>query len=131
MVVSDHSPSTLELKQEDDFRQVWGGLSGCQSTRHLLLAGGRLDLQTIAAVTSTNIAKRFGLMNKGDIAQGFDADLWIVDLDREDVVRNEDLLYRNPFSVHEGQKIRGRTVKTLVRGEDPGRGRFIRPGARS
>jgi allantoinase len=131
MVVSDHSPSTLELKQGDDFRQIWGGISGCQSTRHLLLADGRLDLQTIAAVTSTNIAKRFGAMNKGDIAPGFDADLWIVDLDWEGVVRRQDLLYRNPFSVHEGQKIRGRTIKTLVRGQEPGAGRFIRPGARS
>jgi allantoinase len=127
MVVSDHSPSTLELKQGDDFNQIWGGISGCQSTRHLLLADGRLDLQTIAAVTSTNIAKRFGVMNKGDIAPGFDADLWMVDLGWEDVVRSQELLYRNPFSVHEGRKIRGRTIKTLVRGQEPGAGRFIRP----
>ncbi len=131
MVVSDHSPSTLELKQGDDFRRIWGGISGCQSTRHLLLADGRLDLLAIAAVTSTNIAKRFGVVNKGDIAPGFDADLWIVDLDWEDVVRSDDLLYRNPFSVHQGQKIRGRTVKTLVRGHEPGHGEFIQPGARS
>ncbi len=131
MVVSDHSPSTLELKQGDDFRQIWGGISGCQSTRHLLLADGRLELQTVGAVTSTNIAKRFGVTNKGDIAPGFDADLWMVDLDWEGVVRSQDLLYRNPFSVHEGQKIRGRTIRTLVRGQEPGAGRFIRPGARS
>jgi len=131
MVVSDHSPSTLELKQGDDFRQIWGGISGCQSTRQLLLADGRLDVQTIAAVTSTNIAKRFGVMNKGDIAPGFDADLWIVDLDWQGVVRSEDLLYRNAFSAHEGQRIRGRTVKTLVGGRESGSGRFIRPAARS
>lgn len=131
MVVSDHSPSTLELKQGDDFRQIWGGISGCQSTRHLLLADGRLELQTIAAVTSTNIAKRFGMMNKGDIAPGFDADLWLVDLSHEDVVRREDLLYRNAFSAHEGQRIRGRTVRTLIGGGEPGSGRFIRPAARS
>jgi len=130
MVVSDHSPSTLELKQDDDFRKVWGGISGCQSTRQLLLADGRLEVQTIAAVTSTNIAKRFRMTRKGDIAPGFDADLWIVDLDWEGVVRSEDLLYRNPFSVHKGQKVRGRTVKTLVGGKEPGAGRFIRPGAR-
>jgi allantoinase len=131
MVVSDHSPSTLELKQGDDFSVVWGGISGCQSTRQLLLAMGRLELPVIAAVTSTNISTRLGLANKGDIAPGFDADLWLVDLSHEDVVRPEDLLYRNPFSAHEGQRIRGRTVKTLVRGQDPGRGRFIQPGARS
>jgi allantoinase len=127
MVVSDHSPSTLDLKQGDDFRKIWGGISGCQSTRQLLLADRRLELPLIAALTATNVARRFGLEQKGDIAPGFDADLWIVDLNGEDVVRREDLLYRNPFSVHEGQKIRGKTIRTLVRGDDPGRGKLIRP----
>jgi dihydroorotase-like cyclic amidohydrolase len=56
-------------------------------------------------------------MLKGDVAPGFDADLWLVDLSHTDVVRKEDLLYRNPFSAHEGQPIRGRTVRTLVRGQ--------------
>ncbi len=130
MVVSDHSPSTLDLKQDGDFRKIWGGISGCQSTRQLLLAQERLDLPALAAVTSTNIARRFRMPHKGDIAPGLDADLWIVDLDAEDAVRSEDLLYRNRFSVHEGQKIRGRTIKTLVRGREAGHGVFIRPGAR-
>jgi allantoinase len=136
MVVSDHSPSTLDLKQGDDFFRMWGGISGCQSTRHLLLAKNLLGLQSIAALTATNVARRFGLTTKGDVAPGFDADLWLVDLSREDVVRAEDLLYRNKFSAHEGQPIRGRTVRTLVRGQTafpdgrPG-GRLIRAGARS
>jgi allantoinase len=117
MVVSDHSPSTLALKQGENFLRIWGGISGCQSTRQLLLAQNRLELPVIAAVTSTNVANRFGLKHKGHIAPGFDADLWLVDLSHSDVVRREDLLYRNPFSAHEGQPIRGRTVRTLVRGQ--------------
>jgi allantoinase len=131
MIVSDHSPSTLDLKAGVDFTRIWGGISGCQSTRQLLLAQDRLDLPGVAAVTSGNIARRFGLEGKGDIATAYDADLWIVDLSSEDVVRREDLFYRNPFSAHEGQRIRGRTVKTLVGGREPGTGKFIRPGARS
>ena len=127
MVVSDHSPSTLELKAGDDFRTVWGGISGCQSTRQLLLAHDGLELPLVAAVTATRIAERFGIKDKGDIAPGFDADLWLVDLDHADEVRREDLLYRNRFSAHEGQKIRGRTVKTLVRGLEPSSGEHIRP----
>jgi allantoinase len=116
MVVSDHSPSTLELKQGKNFLKIWGGISGCQSTRQLLLAQHRLELPLIAALTSTNVARRFGLKHKGEVALGFDADLWLVDLSHDDVVRKEDLLYRNPFSAHEGQPIRGRTIRTLVRG---------------
>jgi allantoinase len=136
MVVSDHSPSTLALKQGTDFFEIWGGISGCQSTRQLLLAQDKLELPTVAAVTATNVARRFGLAGKGDIAPGFEADLWLVDLGHESVVRREDLLYRNPFSVHEGQRIRGKTVRTLLRGRTvyPGgepSGKFIRPGARS
>ena len=50
------------------------------------------------------------------MAVGFDADLWLVDLSDESVVRKEDLRYRNPFSAHERHPIRGRTVRTLVRG---------------
>ena len=132
IVVSDHSPSTLDLKQGNDFRKIWGGISGCQSTRQLLLALDVLDLPRVAAVTSTNIARRFGLRKKGDIAPGFDADLWLVDLGWEGPVRSQDLLYRNPFSVHEGASIRGKTVRILVRGKDPrpGVGSFIRPAAR-
>jgi dihydroorotase-like cyclic amidohydrolase len=74
------------------------------------------------------------LAGKGDIAPGFDADLWLVDLSEEELLRPDDLLYLNPFSVHEGQRIRGHTVRTLVGGAEPGSGRFIRPkgrGARS
>jgi allantoinase len=119
MVVSDHSPSTQELKRGDDFFKIWGGISGCQSTRQLLLAHAderSIDLPTVAAVTATNPARRFRLAKKGEIAVGFDADLWLADLSYEGVVRKEDLLYRNPFSAHEGQPIRGRTAWTLVRG---------------
>lgn len=116
MVVSDHSPATLDLKRGGDFLEIWGGISGCQSTRQLLLAQDRLDLVDVAAVTATNIARRFGIEGKGDIAVGHDADLWLVDLHERSTVQASELLYRNPFSAHEGQPIRGRTVRTLVRG---------------
>jgi allantoinase len=125
IVVSDHSPTTFDLKQGDDYRKIWGGISGCQTTRQLLLADERSDPLTVATVTSTEIARRFRIEGKGQVAPGFDADLWLVDLSWEGVVRREDLLYKNPFSAHEGQKIRGRTVRTIH-----GAARFIRPGAR-
>jgi allantoinase len=125
IVVSDHSPTTFDLKQGDDYRKIWGGISGCQTTRQLLLADERSDPLTVATVTSTEIARRFRIEGKGQVAPGFDADLWLVDLSWEGVVRREDLLYKNPFSAHEGQKIRGRTVRTIH-----GAPEFIQPGAR-
>ena len=116
IVVSDHSPSTADLKHGDDFRKIWGGISGCQTTRQLLLAQDRIDLARIAAVTATNVARRFRVGGKGDIAPGYDCDLWIVDLAYEGRVTRDKLAYRNAFSAHEGQRIRGRTVNTIERG---------------
>lgn len=120
MVVSDHSPSSLNLKRGDDFFKLWGGISGCQSTRQLLLASGPgrgLDLAAVATVTARNEARRFRLLGKGEIAVGFDADLWLVDLSYHGIVRAEELLYRNQFSVYEGRPAHGRTVRTMVRGQ--------------
>jgi allantoinase len=119
IVVSDHSPSSPDLKHGADFFKLWGGISGCQSTRQLLLAGAHqrsIDVAVIAAATATNVARRFRLARKGEVRVGFDADLWLADLSTELVVRREDLLYRHPFSAHEGQTIRGRTVQTFLRG---------------
>jgi allantoinase len=119
MVVSDHSPSSMELKQGDDFFRLWGGIAGCQSTRQVLLAEALprgLDLGLVAAVTAGNQANRFGLPDKGEISVGRDADLWLVELSSEARLQAADLVYRNPFSAFEGQWIRGRTVRTMVRG---------------
>jgi allantoinase len=119
MVVSDHSPSSMKLKQGDDFFRLWGGIAGCQSTRQLLLAEALprgLDLGLIAAVTAGNQARRFGLPDKGEISVGRDADLWLVELSAERRLRAEDLFYRNPFSAFEGHWIRGRTERTMLRG---------------
>jgi allantoinase len=119
MVVSDHSPSSPDLKRGDDFFKLWGGISGCQSTRQLLLEGANrrsIDVGVIATATATNVARRFGLAGKGEIGVGFDADLWLADLSHQSVVRPVELLYKHPISAHEGQAIRGRTVRTLVRG---------------
>jgi allantoinase len=85
----------------------------------------------IAASTATNVARRFGLSRKGEVAVGFDADLWLVDLSQESVVRREDLLYKHPISAHEGQPTRGRTVMTLVRGRTVFAGGRIISGPRS
>jgi allantoinase len=119
MVVSDHSPSSMELKQGDDFFRLWGGIAGCQSTRQVLLAEAMprgVDLDLIAAVTSGNQARRFGLPDKGEISVGRDADLWLVELSSKTRLQAEDLFYRNPFSAFQGHWIRGRTLRTIVRG---------------
>jgi allantoinase len=119
MVTSDHSPGAPEVKV-GDFFTAWGGISGCQSTLQLVLEAGHvlrgLPLERVAALTATTAAGRFGLPGKGRLEPGFDADLALVDLRWTGTVELDDLHYRHPYTAYEGQAIRGRVVRTLLRG---------------
>lgn len=122
MVVSDHSPSPPDMKQDASFFRVWGGISGCQSLLQLLLTHGydqrQLPLHLISSLAATSIAQRFGLFpRKGQLAPGADADLAIVDLRHREELTAEHLLYRHRHSPYVGQTLRGRVMRTLVRGQ--------------
>jgi len=140
LVVSDHSPSSPDLKSGRPLLECWGGLSGCQSTVGLMLehahARRGIPLPAVCRALATNAAERFRLPGKGAIAEGLDADLVLVDLSHQFDLRADDLLYRHRQSAYLGVAHRGRIVRTLVRGTtvfEGGRaasapiGRLLRP----
>jgi allantoinase len=110
-VASDHSPCPPAMK-EGHFTAAWGGIAGCQSLLALLLDSGRLPLDRVAALTSTNPAVRLRLA-KGRLEPGADADLTLVDLDARHAPPLHDRHRLSPFG---GLALRGRVVRTLVRG---------------
>lgn len=120
MVASDHSPAPASMKTGEDFFRIWGGISGCQSTLRLLLTEGHaargLALSAIARVASSFPAGRFGLPAKGRIAVGADADLVLVDIEATGRLAAEQLFYRHRHSPYLGRELRGRIVRTLLRG---------------
>jgi allantoinase len=140
MVTSDHSPSPPELKG-GDFLSAWGGIAGCQTTLQLLLEHGHarrgVDLQRVAAATSAGAAARFRLAGKHGLEPGSDADLTLVDVGETWALSAEELLYRHVLSPYVGLPVRGRIVRTIVRGRTVfagGRvvaggpdGQFVRP----
>ena len=122
MVTSDHSPAPAEMKTDPNFFQVWGGISGCQSVLQLLLTEGyekrSLPLAGIVALTAENIARRFGLSgSKGRLAPGMDADFVLVNMQSQGQLRAEDLFYRYKHSPYVGRMLRGKIVRTLLRGK--------------
>ncbi|GCE30815.1 allantoinase [Dictyobacter alpinus] len=121
MVASDHSPAPPQMKLSADFFKVWGGISGCQSLLSLLLTEGyhqrHLPLQTIVAATSAYVARRFQLPDqKGRLEVGADADLSLVALSTPYQLQERDLFYQHPYSPYLGLELRGKIVRTLVRG---------------
>ncbi|GAC1645649.1 MAG: allantoinase AllB [Ktedonobacteraceae bacterium] len=121
MIASDHSPAPADMKTNANFFSVWGGISGCQSLLLLLLTEGyehrSLPLKRIPALTAEYVAQRFGLLaHKGQLAEGADADMVLVDLQSRNVLQSTDLFYRHQHSPYVGKLLRGRIVQTLVRG---------------
>ena len=119
---SDHSPAPPDMKQSEDFFQVWGGISGAQHLLPLLITHAHFErkakLELIARVTSANVAQRFNLPEeKSGIAIGHDADLALVNLETLFDVRADDLLYRHKQSPYIGQTLHGLVKRTFVRGQ--------------
>ncbi|HEY0552084.1 MAG TPA: amidohydrolase family protein, partial [Verrucomicrobiae bacterium] len=119
---SDHSPSPPDMKMGRNFFKVWGGISGAQHTLPLLLTEGHFRhgaaLSLLSKLVSQNVAARFALpKTKGKIEIGCDADLALVDLGREHEVQLNDLFYRHKQTPYAGRRLRGRVVRTLLRGQ--------------
>jgi allantoinase len=116
IVASDHSPAPQSLKESDDVFDVWGGISGVQSTLPALLT---IDVppQQAATLTATNAARRFAIAGKGEIAVGFDADLTLVDVDAAYTLTRDMLLDRHKLSPYVGRTFRGRVKRTILRGQ--------------
>jgi len=118
---SDHSPSPPEMKTGANFFSVWGGIAGVQHTLPLLLTEGHfrrgLPLEQIARCLSSAVADRFRLpAGKGTLVPGADADFSLVDLRDEFVVERDELLDRHRLSPYVGRRLRGRVVRTVLRG---------------
>jgi dihydroorotase len=81
MVATDHAPHTREEKEAS----IWeapSGVPGVETALALLLAevrSGDLTYERVRDLTATNPAAVFGLPEKGRIAEGYDADLVLVD----------------------------------------------------
>jgi len=130
IVVTDHSPATVELKTRGggDFQLAWGGIAGLQlGLAAVWTEASRrgIPLDRVLGWMSRGPADLVGLGRKGRIAMGADADLVAFAPDAVFTVRKEELLHKNPVSAYDGRELRGAVRHTWVRGEAPGHGEHL------
>ncbi len=115
---SDHAPHTLEEKAKP-YPASPSGMTGVQTLVPIMLdhvSAGRLSLQRFVDLTSAGPQRIFGIVGKGRIAAGYDADFTIVDLKRRETIRNSWIASRCGWTPYDGRTVTGWPVGTFVRG---------------
>lgn len=134
VIATDHAPHSPEEKTRNDIFAVDCGFPGVETQMPLMLTevnAGRFSLSDYVRWSAANPAKIWGLYpRKGVIQVGADADLAIIDLDKEwtlDDARLQSLSKITPFH---GRRVKGLPLHTLVRGRFVMKNRTLMPGTR-
>lgn len=132
LVVSDHSPSTADLKfaGHGDFGAAWGGIAGVQlglPAMWTAAAERGVALEDVVRWMSASPAAFAGLARKGAVEVGRDADLVVFAPDARFTVHAAELLHKNPVTAYDGADLRGVVRRTVLRGAEPGTGELLRP----
>ncbi len=115
---SDHAPHTLEEKQKP-YPESPSGMPGVQTLVPVMLdfvSKGRLSIERFVDLTSHGPNRIFGMAGKGRIAEGYDADLTIVDLKATREISNDWIESRCKWTPYHGMSVTGWPIGTIVRG---------------
>ncbi len=115
---SDHAPHTLEEKARP-YPASPSGMPGVQTLVPIMLdhvAKGRLTLERFVDLTSAGPQRVFGIAEKGRMAEGWDADLTLVDLKARRTLRHADMATRSGWTPFDGREVEGFPVATIIRG---------------
>ena len=118
-IASDHAPHLLEEKFSDEIWKVKPGVPGLETTLPLMLTQvnkGLISIQELVRLMAENPAKIFGLKRKGELKEGFSADITVVDLNKEKIIDSSKFYSKAKYSPFDGWRVKGVPVKTFVNG---------------
>ena len=119
MIGTDHAPHSLEEKNKG----VWDsspGIPSLETVLSLLLTEvnkSNMDFNLIPKIFAENPAKRFNLKNKGFIKENYDADLVVVDLNKEGTFNIDEFYTKAEYSPFDGMDYQGAATMTIIGGE--------------
>ena len=77
----------------------------------------KLTINKLVQLLSENPCKIYNIKNKGFIKNGYDADLTVIDLNKEIKIKNEDMVSKCGWSPFNKMKLKGCAIATIVNGE--------------
>ena len=119
-VATDHAPHTKEEKSVKVYGDCPSGMPGVETSMALMLDQvnrGSITLEQVVLWMCENPVKHYSVVNKGKVAEGYDADVALVDLNKKKVVRGAEMFTKVKWSPYEGMELQGWPVMTLVGGQ--------------
>ncbi|WP_010237003.1 dihydropyrimidinase [Clostridium arbusti] len=125
VVATDHCPFDFngdKQRGKDDFTKCPNGGPGIETRIPLMFSEGvmkgKINIRDFVDIVSTNPAKIFGLYpKKGVIREGSDADIVIIDKNKEFTLSKAMLHENVDYTPYEGIRLKGYPVLTMVRGK--------------
>lgn len=119
IICSGHMP-VLEEKKITEFESAEFGISGLEVcfpvTNTKLIKEEDFKIEDLTILMSKNPAKILGFKNKGEIKEGFDADIIFVNPDESRIIKAKEFYSRAKYSPYENMEYFGEIVKTIVGG---------------
>lgn len=119
VIATDHAPHTLAEKSGTYFN-VAAGLPLVQYALVSLLElvhDQKLTIERLVEATSHSVAKRFGIIDRGYIREGYWADIALIDMAKGTQDRPDKVLYKCGWSPFDGYQFRSSINTTIVNGE--------------
>ncbi len=117
-IATDHAPHTLEDKKKG-FPRAPSGMPGVETSLSVMLthvANGECTLEQVVQWMSSNVAECYQMVGKGRLEEGYDGDVVLVDMQKEQLVEDKNswsTVGWNPFN---GKTLVGWPVFTVVAG---------------
>jgi len=115
---SDHAPH-LKINKEKEYPNTPSGMPGVQTIFPVMIDhvnNGKLTLAQLINLMCENPCKIFGIKDKGFIKEGFDADLTIVDMNKEVTIKNEMIASKCGWTPFNNYKVKGFPIGTIING---------------
>ena len=117
-IATDHAPHTLEEKN-NPYEKSPAGMPGVETSLPLMLNQvnkGAIELTDVVKWMCENVTKIYGIKNKGFIKTGYDADITIIDMNKEKAVLGSNMQSKCGWSAFDNQKLKGWPITTIVNG---------------